>query len=188
MGTSRGRVIIDVGHGWYAETAAERGRFDPGVVLPCGTNEFMLNAAAAAVVMSDLLGRGHRVEFVQQGLPLYERGRSGAGFDVFLSIHHNALNGRAQGAEVCVHDERALDPDLKLAASIAKWVSAELKISDRGINRRGLAVLSGARKANARAAVLTEGFFMDAPGVDLFGWAKREGAAIAMAVHTWLSM
>lgn len=187
MGITRGRIIIDIGHGWYAETAADKGRFDPGVVLPCGTNEFMLNSAAAAVVMSDLLAKGHHVEFVPLGLPLFERGRKAAGFDAFLSIHHNALNGRAQGAEACVHETKGTDADERLASTIAQFVSSELKITDRKVLRSPLAVLSGARKSNPRAAVLSEGFFMDAPGIDMFGWARREGKAIATAIHTWLS-
>jgi N-acetylmuramoyl-L-alanine amidase len=184
MASFKRRVIIDIGHGWYAET----GRFDPGVVLPCGTNEYMLNATAGAACLRDLLAAGYAAEFVPLGLPLFERGRRAVDFDVFLSIHHNALNGLAQGTEVCVHDSKATDADLKLAAAISKSVSAELKIKDRGILRSPLSVLSGARKSNARACVLSEGFFMDAPmpNSEIFRMAQLEGAVLARAIREYL--
>ena len=162
--------------------------YDPGVVSPIGWQEFQVNAITAIAVVERLHMLGHAATFVPYGLALAQRGNMARDFDVFLSIHHNAANETAQGSEAVVHSVLALDPDRDLAARIAKSVSEALGIRDRGVKQLSLAVLSGARKTNVGAAVLTEGFFMDVPGINLVDWARREGIAIARAVHGFLTM
>lgn len=180
-------VLLDIGHGPYDQPHDKRPPYDPGALSPTGWTEFQVNMITAIAAQERLQTFGHHAAFVPFGLGLVERGMMARDFDVFVSIHHNALNGRTQGTEVAVRTDRALDADDELAASIAKSVSGVLGTKNRGVLPLRLAVLSGARKTNVRAAVLTEGFFMDVPGINLVDWARREGVAIAASIHAFLS-
>ena len=183
-----GRIIIDIGHGLYEGLLASDRRFDPGAVSKLTEpSEFDLNLYTAVALQERLQSLGHFAAFVPFGLELLSRGRMAKDFDVFLSIHHNASEERtAQGSECCVHDVHSRPADLELGIRIAESVAGALGIPDRGIVRRRLAVLSGARKTNVKAAVLVEGFFMDTPGLPYGVWPIVEGRAIAAAVHAFL--
>lgn len=180
-------ILVDIGHGLY-DGVAGKPPYDPGVVSPIGWQEYQVNMVTAIALVERLHMFGHAATFVPFGLSLEQRGLMARDFDVFLSIHHNAANETAQGSEAVVHSVLALEPDRDLATRIAKTVSEVLGIRCRGIKELKLAVLSGARKTNVRAAVLTEGFFVDVPGINLVDWARREGVAIARAVHGFLTM
>lgn len=184
--TNQHRVLIDIGHGPYDEPRGDRPPYDPGALSPTGWSEFQVNMVTAIALQERLDALGHHAAFVPFGLQLHERGMMARDFDVFVSVHHNALDGRTQGTEVAVHRTRATEADKQLGLAIAKSVSEAIGTRNRGIVPLGLAVLSGARKTNVRAAVLTEGFFVDVPGVPLVELARREGLAIAGAIHAWL--
>ena len=180
------RVLIDIGHGQYDEPRGDRPAYDPGAVSPTGWAEFQVNLVTAVAMQERLQTLGHFTSFVPFGLQLFARGLYAKDFDVFVSIHHNAMAGKSQGTEVAVHAKTGTDDDRDLAAGIAKTVSSALGIKNRGVIDLRLAVLSGARKTAVRAAVLTEGFFIDVPGIDLVGLARLEGQAMAAAVNDWL--
>lgn len=185
-GSRQHAILIDIGHGLYDEPTDKRHPYDPGGLSPIGWQEFQVNMITAIAAQERLQTLNHHAAFVPFGLGLYERGLMARDFDVFVSIHHNALNGRAQGTEVAVHAVHATQADRALGLAIAKLVSAALGTKNRGLVDLRLAALSGARKTNVRAAVLTEGFFIDVDGVNLVDWARKEGIAIASAVHAWL--
>lgn len=180
------RILIDIGHGPYDEPRGDRPPYDPGALSPTGWSEFQVNMVTSIALQERLQLLGHHAAFVPFGLGLYDRGRMATGFDVFVSIHHNALNGRTQGTEVAVDRRYALPADRELGLAIAKSVSEALGTRNRGLVELALAALSGARKTNVRAAILTEGFFVDMPGVPLVDLARREGVAMASAINTWL--
>jgi len=119
--------------------------------------------------------------------------------DVFISIHHNAFNNDAQGAE-CLWSARdwASAGDKKLANIIAAHCALKLGIRDRNFRdkARGLSILSGATRARfegkdlkgLEAAVLAEGYFMDDKKVtDHNTWSTKYGVALAQGVDEFLS-
>lgn len=178
------RVMIDIGHGFRPDDQA----WDSGALnREAGLQEFDLNGIAALACMERLQVLGVYTALVPFGLELVDRGRMARDFDVFVSIHHNAsVNRNAQGTEVAYHKTRSLPADQALGLWTSKTLAEALGIRDRGIVPMNLAVLRGARETNVKAAVLTEGFFMDVPTADLRKLARREGVALARAIWTWL--
>ncbi len=79
--------------------------------------------------------------------------------DVFVSIHHNALNGKwnnATGVEVYV-DKKYTSKDMKLAKAIYKNLPKYTCLKGRGIKKENWYVIN----QNKIPAVLVEGGFMD---------------------------
>lgn len=79
--------------------------------------------------------------------------------DVFVSIHHNALNGKwnnATGVEVYV-DKKYTSKDMKLAKAIYKNLPKYTRLKGRGIKKENWYVIN----QNKIPAVLVEGGFMD---------------------------
>jgi N-acetylmuramoyl-L-alanine amidase len=159
--TLSGKVIaLDVGHGWNQSDI-----YDAGAVGN-GTTEQVLNAKVANRAAELLRSMGavvHVFDYASAGsarLWLSEKGkRAGAvKADVFVSIHHNAFNGSAQGTETLVHTQ-ATSEDVKLANSIQIRLVEELKLTNRGVKYQQLGVLSGC--PSSIPAGLTEGFFID---------------------------
>lgn len=175
------RVLLEIGHGPGTT-------FDPGAIAPSGTTEHALNIIAANAARDVLAQAGVACTVIDtpQG-SLHTIGLQAANFDVFCSVHHNAFNQHAQGAEALVHKIKDDAQDRELAAMISKEMAAELVIKDRGANNsRNLAVLSGAEDTNVRAAVLAEVYFMDVPGLNLKDMSTRGGKAIGRAILDWL--
>lgn len=180
------QVLLEVGHG-----PTPRG-FDPGSQAH-GLREYDLNWVLANSARDALLDLGISAKITDATASLYKIGKSADGFPVFVSCHHNAFNGLAQGTEVLVHDTKADPKDFELAEMISSEISAELGIRNRGVKKKSLAVLSGAEDAEgdhyagSHASVLVEPYFLDAlrSGHEL--WSERSGRALARAIARFLS-
>lgn len=182
-------VLLEVGHGPNPDG------FEPGAVVG-REREYDLNWVAAKEAQEVILAAGVPCTItdfggVNSGTDLYEIGKTAAGYDVFCSIHHNAANGSAQGAEVLVHNRKGDTDDIALAKLMSTEIASELGIADRIARgrdpRMALGVLSGAEDTNVRVSVLAELYFMDAPVSDRKGWSKRGGRAVGRAILNWLA-
>lgn len=157
------RVALDVGHGW-----GSFGEFDVGAIGN-GITEYELNVLTATICADILKSKGAAV-FVfnypkadNARLTLYQKGQRAAavGANLFVSIHHNAFNGAAQGTETLVH-KLANASDVKFAECMQDALMKELMLTNRGVKRQSLGVLSGVPQTVP--AILTEGFFIDWKG------------------------
>lgn len=178
----KNRVMLEIGHGPGVP-------FDPGAIAHDNkTTEHELNVIAANAARKVLVGAG--VDCIVIDTPqgsLYDIGLQASRFDVFCSIHHNSFNQAAQGSEALVHKDKADAPDRKLAEIMAKEMSSELGINNRGVNdKRNLGILSGAEDTNVRASVLAEIYFMDVPNIPLKDYSTRGGEAVGRAIVNWL--
>ena len=158
-----GKVIaLDVGDGWNQSAI-----YDAGAVGN-NTTEHELNKLTAYRASEILETLGAKVfvfnyENEKERLGLRDKGKRAGGVkaDVFVSVHHNAFNGSAQGTETLVHTQ-ATSEDVKLANSIQVRLVEELKLTNRGVKYQQLGVLSGCPASIP--ACLTEGFFIDWKG------------------------
>ena len=158
-----GKIIaLDVGHGWNQFAI-----YDAGAVGN-NTTEHELNKLTAYRASEILETLGAKVfvfnyENEKERLGLRDKGKRAGGVkaDVFVSVHHNAFNGSAQGTETLVHTQ-ATSEDVKLANSIQVRLVEELKLTNRGVKYQQLGVLSGCPASIP--ACLTEGFFIDWKG------------------------
>ena len=157
----KGKIIaLDVGHGWNTTAL-----FDVGAEGNSKTEQELnkVTANKAAEFLKTLGATVHVFEYSDPNLrlSLREKGKR-AGVvkaDVFVSIHHNAFNGQAQGTETCI-DSEATAEDSVLAKAIQARLVEHLGFLDRGIKQQPLGVLKGCPPAIP--ACLTEGFFIDA--------------------------
>lgn len=156
-----GKIIaLDVGHGWNQSAI-----YDAGAVGN-GTTEQVLNARVAnraAELLRSMEAVVHVFDYASAGSPrlwLSEKGKRAGTVkaDVFVSVHHNAFNGSAQGTETLVHTQ-ATSEDVRLANWIQVKLVQELKMTNRGVKYQQLGVLSGC--PSSIPACLTEGFFID---------------------------
>ncbi|MGI0487128.1 N-acetylmuramoyl-L-alanine amidase [Pantanalinema rosaneae CENA516] len=182
-------VLLEIGHGPNPSGS------EPGAVVG-RIREYDLNGIAAQAARKVILAAGVPCTITDFGgttprNDLYEIGQTAAGFDVFCSIHHNAANASAQGAEVLIHNRKGDATDLALAQSMSAEIAAELGIRDRIARGRdprvALGVLSGAEDTNVRVSVLAELYFMDAPVTDHTDWSERGGRAVGRAILKWLA-
>lgn len=180
-------VFLDVGHG------KKPNAYDPGAVnKDSNTTEHYLNQVTAAACAAALQTAGVPVLVDDGKKNNYDAGKAAVGYDVFVSIHHNAANGRAQGAEAFSHVSKGTAADAALAKAAATEIAAELAIKDRGAKSDAFGVLSGARDAKVRVAILAEIYFMHAqnppdPDPSSFeDWSKRGGQALARTIIDWL--
>lgn len=98
---------------------------------------------------------GYTDESLSSRLKKYKAAKA----DVFVSIHHNAFNGKwnnATGVEVYV-DKNATSKDMKLAESIYDRMVQYTGLKGRGIKKENFYVIN----QNTIPAVLVEGGFMD---------------------------
>lgn len=193
---AKGRVLLEIGHGPGSS-------FDPGAIAHDGrTTEHELNTIAANAAQKVLVAAGVSCDVtdVPDDGSLYDIGLKAAGFDVFCSVHHNALRSGqsvAQRAEAFTHAVKGGAADEALAALIAAEVAQELNISDQGAKQAKLGVLSGAEDTNVRASVLAEVYFIDFVGGTVGGrqypkpnlkdYSTRGGEAIGRAILEWLN-
>ncbi len=180
-------VFIDVGHG------AKPGRYDPGAVhRRTEITEHQLNLVSAAACEAYLANQGVPVRVDDGKKGNYSAGHASAGYDVFVSIHHNAVAGNAQGAEAFSHAGKGTQADAALAKAASAAMATELGIRDRGAKLASHGVTSGARDAGVRAAILAEVYFMqdqsppNPPASEFQDWSRRGGEALGRAIHDWL--
>lgn len=180
-------VFIDVGHGDKPE------RYDPGAVHKGSkTTEHALNLIAARACAKMISDAGVPVLVDDANKSNYAAGKASAGYDVFVSVHHNSTEGRAQGSEAFFHATMGTQADKALASGAASAMARSLGIANRGPKAGSLSVLSGARAAAVRAAILAEMYFIhdqsppDPVPVKFADWSDRSGAALGQAVVEWL--
>lgn len=180
-------VFIDVGHG------AKPGPYDPGAVHQGSEiTEHQLNLVSAVACEAYLIEQGVPVRVDDGKKGNYSAGLASAGYDVFVSIHHNAVTGNAQGAEAFSHSSKGTLADAALAKAASTAMATELGIRDRGAKLASHGVTSGARDAGVRAAILAEVYFIqdqnppNPPPNDFRDWSERGGAALGRAIHDWL--
>lgn len=172
------RVFLEAGHGWSGSS------FDPGAVGH--VQEWTQNKIQATACAKWLRARGAevRLELYERGTPardLRTRGRIAGGSDVFVSFHHNAFNGKAQGTETCI-DRLADKDDRALAEIIQSHMMKVSPFTNRGIKQQGLGVLRGA-KPGCFAACLTEAYFVDGPRIqNPDELDKKLGIAVAQGI------
>lgn len=181
-------VAIDVGHGWNQSAI-----YDVGAVGN-GAKEQELNAKVALKVQSILQTLGavvHVFDYADAKSPrlwLSEKGKRAGTVkaDVFVSIHHNAFDGSAQGTETLVHSNATAE-DVRLANAIQKQLISHLKLTDRGVKYQKLGVLGGCPAEIA--ACLTEAFFIDSvrfKGSIPESVIESEALAIALGIKDFL--
>lgn len=179
------RVCLEAGHGYH-----DTMEYDPGAVAH-GFEEHKLNAAQVEHVAKLLEADGCKVTKVicraGNGLALSKRGLQAAGHDLFLSFHHNAANGKAQGTEVLMHLQGTLS-DAGFATALSKRVANALGYFDRGMKKQSLGVLRQVPK-EVKAAVLVESYFMDntaLAGTDLETLSLKAADAAAEGIADYL--
>ena len=185
-------VALDTGHGITGS-----GTFDPGAVNRFnGITEYDLNREVGFRVKQLLEARGARVSLntyprgsVRRSL--FQKGQVARGHDLFVSLHHNAFNASAQGAEVLVHSSRATSSSRRLAQAIQTQLVQRVfngsSRYDRGVKSRSLGVLSGAQSVIG-TAVLVEGFFLDTREVTrarATQWVEAEAQAVAAGIAAY---
>jgi N-acetylmuramoyl-L-alanine amidase len=180
-------IALDVGHGWNTTSL-----FDAGAVGN-NTTEHELNKLTAYRASEILETLGAKVfvfnyENEKERLGLRDKGKRAGGVkaDVFVSIHHNAFNGSAQGTEVLVHSD-ATTEDVKLAKMIHSKLIEHLKLTDRGVKWQKLGVLDGCPASIP--ACLTEAFFIDSvrfKGSIPDSIIEAEALAIALGIKEFL--
>ncbi|MGE0707927.1 MAG: N-acetylmuramoyl-L-alanine amidase [Planctomycetota bacterium] len=188
-GTLRGmKIAIDSGHGM-----TDHG-FDPGALnRATGLTEYDINRRVTARLKELLEARGAQVSlnsYPRDGArrTLYQKGAVARGHHLFVSVHHNSGNKKAQGSMVLVHRDLANSQSLSLARAIEGELARQLwngaKRYDLGVRRQGLGVLRGAH-SQVRTAVLVEGFFVDPPDVNqtkVTTWIELEARSIAAGI------
>jgi N-acetylmuramoyl-L-alanine amidase len=157
-------VALDVGHGWNNSAL-----FDDGAIGN-GRTEYELNSLVAkkvAEILSTLGAKVHVFDYApdtSERLFLNQKGKKAGEVkaDVFVSIHHNAYNGTAQGTETLVHSHCETHDEV-LAECIHNKLMDQLKLTNRGIKSQQLGILKGC--PTNIPACLTEAFFIDFVGL-----------------------
>jgi N-acetylmuramoyl-L-alanine amidase len=187
------RVMLEIGHGPGVP-------FDPGAIAHDNkTTEHELNVIAANAARKVLVAAGVDCIVIDTSGSLRDIGLQASGFDVFCSVHHNALakgQNKAQRSEAFSHETKGGKPDQELAKMISAEMSKTLGLPNGGAKQARLGVLSGAEDTNVRAAVLAEVYFIDFvggtvggksfPAPDLKNSSTRGGEAIGRAIVNWL--
>lgn len=188
--SDKGRVYIDIGHG------AVPGGFDPGAVHgPSSTSEHSLNVLCAGAMRDALLKRGLDVVVADQSDSLYSLGRAARGFDVFVSVHHNAVavGTKAQYATARFHSKKGSNADKVAGMAVTTAIAKALGIPDKGALPMALGVLSGAKDAGVPVAFLIEPYFIhhqtpdNPPAGAMRDWSVRAGTAAGEALADWMA-
>lgn len=151
------KIVLAAGH--YLET--------PGKRTPDGVREWTLNNAVCNYIAEYLKGykvEVHRVDDTtgKKAIVLSDRVKKTNKInpDAFVSIHHNAYNGKwndVTGIEV-YHHTYGSNQDKALAKLLAPKIAKETGLKNRGVKKASFEVLT----CNANIpAVLCEGGFMD---------------------------
>lgn len=182
-------VYLDVGHG------NKPTGYDPGAVNASSRiTEHSLNLIAARACADTLQARGVPVKVDDSNVANYEAGTAAANFDLLVSIHHNSTDdgNKVQASEAYYHAVSGTAEDRVLAQIIARKMAEELGIENRGAKANSLAILSGARDVNLRAAALAELYFIhvqtpdNPPPSQFSNWSERGGEALGRAIIEWL--
>jgi len=184
------KIVLEIGHG----TNGDKGAIDPRT----GENEWYLNTVAANSAKDALKSLGFtNIVVTDDKQDLWNIGYNATrDASVFVSIHHNAFNGKAQGSE-CLYSPKGNEDDIRLASIISAKCSEFLGFRNRGAKKMALSILSGAtydRFKDLEGAVLAEGYFLDgqlntAGGYEwesLTDASKKYGYALAHGINEFL--
>jgi len=156
------RVCLEAGHGYHDDNVYDSGANNRGI------HEHMLNVAQVEHLARLLETKGCSVTKVictkGNGLSLGQRGLQGAGHHLFISHHHNAFNGKAQGTEVLLHLQGTAT-DKRFAEGLSKAIANALGYADRGAKKQSLGVLRTVPDS-VQVGVLVESYFMDNSSLD----------------------
>jgi len=156
------RVCLEAGHGYHDDGVYDSGANNKGI------HEHMLNVAQVEHIAKLLEAKGCQVTKVictkNNGLSLGQRGLQAAGHHLFLSHHHNAFNGKAQGTEVLLHLQGTMT-DKHFAEGLSKAIALALGYADRGAKKQNLGVLRTVPES-VKVGVLVESYFMDNSSLD----------------------
>jgi N-acetylmuramoyl-L-alanine amidase len=180
-------IVIDPGHS--ERKIGARGKN--------GVEEENLNRFQAEVVATILAGKGAKVEVVDPiDDDLVDIGKRACATDLFLSLHHNACNGKQHYVCVLVHKRLASKNSEKFASICAQRVAKRLSLplfsepgSMPGVMKANLAVLHAAENARPNGpCVLVESYFVDAfdDVAKAEAFTGMAGGAIAEAAEDWL--
>lgn len=182
-------MLLDPGHGVKPD-----GSYDPGSIYH-GVKESILNVDVVSSCKSYLDVSGIQCDVVRGGLPLYERGRASEGYDIFVSIHHNAsgIDG-VQGVEVFHHTDKYDESDIVISKYIVDEISQMLGIGIRGHYEVGLATkkmklsaLSGSKDVGCPTSVLVECYFIDDDEIVNHGETSiKSGIALGAAIEKYI--
>lgn len=183
-------VALDVGHGW-----GNSALFDAGAIAN-GRTEYEINSLVAKKIAEILKTLGavvHVFDYApdtSERLFLNQKGKKAGevGANVFVSIHHNAFNGTAQGSETLIHSLAETHDEI-LADCIQKQLVDKLKLTNRGIKAQQLGVLKGC--PTKIPACLTEAFFIDFVGLKNKipeQLLNDEALGIALGIKDFLTM
>lgn len=171
------RVLLDPGHGFRPDKGGQT--YDPGCAGPMVTEHELAWYLAGRVQLGLELCRFGLVDIAGAPYSLQSRASLAANYDIFVSLHFNAFDNQAQGAETFIATWANLE-----SAQLADCIQDSMmlfngdKLADRGVKRANLAVL---RHAPAHvASCLVEPFFLDAMEgrTIVFELAAKSAAAI----------
>jgi len=180
------KIMLDAGHG--LNTAGKR--------TPDGIKEFTLNKKVVDYIVECLKGYDVEIRYSHDhsgavDVSLADRVKSCNAYkpDVFVSIHHNALNGSwgsHGGVEVYAHSQGTND-DRAVASKVVNALAKETSLKNRGVKSEAFAVLT----CNA-TAILCEGGFMDStvdyPVITSANGQKAYAKAVSDSLISYLGL
>lgn len=150
------KIGLDCGHGLKTD-----GKETPDKIKEWSLNDrvadrvaSILNDYDCKIIRTDN-NEGYTDESLSSRLARYKAER----VDAFVSIHHNAFNGKwnnATGVEIYV-DKNATSKDIKLAKCVYDRLVKHTGLKGRGIKKENFYVIN----QNTIPAILVEGGFMD---------------------------
>jgi N-acetylmuramoyl-L-alanine amidase len=181
------KVTFDVGHG-FTESGWDTGAVAKTMI------EYELNRISVKQATLELRSQGATVQVNDYsssslGKNLTQKGLAAGSCDLFVSVHHNAIDGlgSVQGTEVYFHtngsfSDKRLAEELQQALLKNLWGNDQTK--NRGIKSARFAILGSVPKS-VGAACLTEAFFITHKDLDLSEaqvLSKKAGTGIAEAI------
>jgi N-acetylmuramoyl-L-alanine amidase len=191
----KGRSIaLEAGHGKDSDG------FEQGMSA-YGYQEWEVNKAACKALKPMLEKLGMEVHLYiydkdGEAPTLREKGEKAIGRDIYLCVHHNALDGTgpldASYTTALVDKSRVTPADERFAKIMAYEISRVVGIPVGEIQKRSLGVFGGRLESwkSTRACCLTEGFFMDANEMrnkDLIALATKEAEGLCAGVLRYCS-
>lgn len=180
--TKKRKVLLDPGHS-ESRVGARGGN---------GVQEENLNRLAAEVVKEKLIAAGHdAVIYDPANDNLTDIGSRARGYDLFISIHHNAFDADGVDEYTCVmtHASKRRTADNLFASLAAKKIVSSIgdarlfqKAGELpGVYPAGLSVLSAAINTGCPCAVLVELYFCDDYSSVSVAEARTKRGAIGLA-------
>jgi N-acetylmuramoyl-L-alanine amidase len=165
------KVLLDPGHS----------NAEPGARSNDGTaKEEVLNRMQAKLIQAELRAAGLTCEIIDPMVDdLVAIGKSAAGYDLFLSLHHNSYDGASDpGAEVFVLPG-ADENNRRYAKAILEKVVSATGAINRGVKEASWLVTRTADQYCKGPALLIESYFLNPYNEES---AKKRSAAAAEAI------